>query len=746
MNENKGEKKETKKEKAKKKETNNKHFPLNARIKIINFDDEPELNGHIGRVKSKTRKAGYVKIVLQNRKETMRIPAECLELCPLPMSVIGEQAREYIAARVRMISACDEDQKSTDVSSIEKVGFNRSKRSSQMKGTEGGACTSSLLKILYDHHQNNSSPKKDLSFGDIVKDMRKTLHSRGYQQTPQLSSSRPMHLTTPWEFVPTKNFSGNRRALIIGIRYMGMPWELPGTHNDCFNMISFLKRFHGFQDKDFTILMDDHTHTPPTRANILKAFRKFASECQPHDAAYFHFSGHGGSVPDESGDETDGMDETLHPLDHLQAGEILDDEVYEEFILHLRDGVTLNAVVDSCHSGSVFDLPFELFGPGKGLDKDFSAVRFPHMEVAREYRRTLSLQKTKKKHLPINARIKIVNFDEEPSLNGFIGFVRSKPKKSSGRIKILFPTTTETMKIPQQCVKLFPLPMNELTKQAREYLSARVHLISASEDDTQLAPGVNEQSKSQAEGVEGGACTSAFLNILYDHENTNPDGVLKFGSIMKNMKQILVSRGQQQQPQLSSSRPVQLTAPWEFVPSKNFSGNRRALIIGVRYKGAPWELTNSHRDCNNMMKYLKRCHGFKENDFTILMDDDKHTPPTRANMLKAFRKFAFECRPNDAVYFHFAGHGGSVPDEGGDETDGMDETMYPMDYLTAGEILDDEVYEDFILHICSGVTLNAVVDSCHSGSVFDLPFELFSPGKGLDQDFSAVHFPHMEIA
>ena len=60
--------------------------------------------------------------------------------------------------------------------------------------------------------------------------------------------------------------------------------------------------------------------------------------------------------------------------------------------------------------------------------------------------------------------------------------------------------------------------------------------------------------------------------------------------------------------------------------------------------------------------------------------------------------------------------------------------------------MDDEVYEEFILQICGGVTLNAVVDSCHSGSVFDLPFELFRAGKGLDEDFSAVHFPHMEIA
>ncbi|CAJ1957510.1 unnamed protein product [Cylindrotheca closterium] len=349
----------------------------------------------------------------------------------------------------------------------------------------------------------------------------------------------------------------------------------------------------------------------------------------------------------------------------------------------------------------------------------------------------------KKKKFAINARVKIVDFDEEPELNGFTAFVRSKPKKSSGRIKVIFPNTTETVKVPVECLELFPAPMSELTQHAREYLSASVNLISASEDATPL----DQSNRSNStEGVEGGACTAAFLSILYDHQNINPDGVLSFGRIMKNMKQILESRGQQQQPQLSSSRPVQLATPWEFVPSQNFSGNRRALIIGIRYKGAPWELPNSHGDCDNMMKYLKRAHGFEDNDFTILMDDDEHTPPTRANLLKAFGKFASECRPNDAVYFHFSGHGGTIPDESGDETDGMDETMYPMDYLDAGEIVDDEVFEEFILQICAGVTLNAVVDSAHSGSVFDLPFELLTAGKGLDEDFSAVHFPHMEIA
>jgi len=347
-----------------------------------------------------------------------------------------------------------------------------------------------------------------------------------------------------------------------------------------------------------------------------------------------------------------------------------------------------------------------------------------------------------KKKFTLNARIKIVDFDEEPELNGFIGFVRSKPKKSSGRIKIVFPNTTETMKIPPECLELCPVPMEFLQQQAREYLSAQVNLIAASEDDDES---IFNKSDSKNPS-EGGACTTAFLNILYDHQNTNPDSPLPFGRIIKNMKQILESRGHQHRPQFSSSRPVENTTPWEFVPTKNFSGNRRALIIGVRYKGAPWELPNSHNDCKNMMNYLKRFHGFQDSDFTILMDDDEHTPPTRQNILKAFRRFASECRPNDAVYFHFSGHGGSVEDESGDETDGMDETLYPMDYLDAGEIVDDEIFEDFIMHICRGVVLNAVVDSYHAGSVFDLPFELLGPGKGLDGDYSAVHFPHMDIA
>jgi hypothetical protein len=38
------------------------------------------------------------------------------------------------------------------------------------------------------------------------------------------------------------------------------------------------------------------------------------------------------------------------------------------------------------------------------------------------------------------------------------------------------------------------------------------------------------------------------------------------------------------------------------------------------------------------------------------------------------------------------GHGGQTPDLDGDEEDGYDEVIYPVDFRTAGHIVDDEMH------------------------------------------------------
>lgn len=48
-----------------------------------------------------------------------------------------------------------------------------------------------------------------------------------------------------------------------------------------------------------------------------------------------------------------------------------------------------------------------------------------------------------------------------------------------------------------------------------------------------------------------------------------------------------------------------------------------------------------------------------------------------------------DARPGDSLFFHYSGHGGQAADLDGDEDDGFDETILPLDFKTAGEIIDD---------------------------------------------------------
>lgn len=80
--------------------------------------------------------------------------------------------------------------------------------------------------------------------------------------------------------------------------------------------------------------------------------------CQSGDSLLFHFSGHGSRQRNYNGDELDGYDETLCPLDFEAEGMIIDDEINATIVRPLPYGVRLHAVIDSCHSGTVLDLPF----------------------------------------------------------------------------------------------------------------------------------------------------------------------------------------------------------------------------------------------------------------------------------------------------------------------------------------------------------------------------------------------------
>jgi hypothetical protein len=66
------------------------------------------------------------------------------------------------------------------------------------------------------------------------------------------------------------------------------------------------------------------------------------------------------------------------------------------------------------------------------------------------------------------------------------------------------------------------------------------------------------------------------------------------------------------------------------------------------------------------------------------------------------------------------GHGGKLRDDDGDEKDGYDETMVPLDYESAGQIRDDDLFNTLVGPMPKGVTMTVVMDCCHSGTVLDL--------------------------
>ncbi|KAK2767150.1 Ca(2+)-dependent cysteine protease [Onygenales sp. PD_12] len=156
------------------------------------------------------------------------------------------------------------------------------------------------------------------------------------------------------------NCTGKRKALLIGINYFGQRGQLRGCINDVKNMSTYLNQNFGYAREDMVILTDDQQNpmSQPSKANILRAMHWLVKDARPNDSLFFHYSGHGGQTKDLDGDEDDGNDEVIYPVDFRQAGHIVDDEMHRIMVKSLLPGVRLTAIFDSCHSGSALDLPY----------------------------------------------------------------------------------------------------------------------------------------------------------------------------------------------------------------------------------------------------------------------------------------------------------------------------------------------------------------------------------------------------
>ncbi len=122
--------------------------------------------------------------------------------------------------------------------------------------------------------------------------------------------------------------------------YSGWDGPLAACEFDA-NDMAAIARAQGFAP---TVLLTKKA----TRNAVLGAMRDAAKKLGDGGFFFLSYSGHGGQVPDVSGDEDDKKDETWC----LYDGQLIDDELYYE-LSRFGAGVRVLVLSDSCHSGTV---------------------------------------------------------------------------------------------------------------------------------------------------------------------------------------------------------------------------------------------------------------------------------------------------------------------------------------------------------------------------------------------------------
>lgn len=152
--------------------------------------------------------------------------------------------------------------------------------------------------------------------------------------------------------------------------------------------------------------------------------------------------------------------------------------------------------------------------------------------------------------------------------------------------------------------------------------------------------------------------------------------------------------------------------------------NKRALLVGIsdyqcvnKYGG--WNNIHGKNDIDMLYPTLKKCGA----SVSCLYNKGA----TKTGITKALNVLISQCKKGDIVYLHFSTHGQPFEDESGDEDDGWDESIVPVDapieytkgkYEGENHLIDDELH-----NYCSRIRkvigkdgmLYVVIDACHAG-------------------------------
>ena len=157
-----------------------------------------------------------------------------------------------------------------------------------------------------------------------------------------------------------------------------------------------------------------------------------------------------------------------------------------------------------------------------------------------------------------------------------------------------------------------------------------------------------------------------------------------------------------------------------ITPSKK----KFAVLIGINYTGTSSQLNGCINDANHLKTFLMDKCGYLSENIMMLTDDTPNSRPTKQNIINSFTTLVNKAKNEQftELWLSYSGHGSYVTDTNGDEADKQDEVLCPIDYATAGMIVDDYIYANLVAKLPSTACLFSLIDSCHSGTVLDLPY------------------------
>lgn len=309
------------------------------------------------------------------------------------------------------------------------------------------------------------------------------------------------------------SLTGKKRALLIGINYIGQKGELRGCINDVIKIKEYLigQGFHEGEDNMLILTEQEDGPDWPTRERMVEGMQWLVDGAASGDNLFFHYSGHGTRVADTSGDEKDGFDEALVPFDYNTAGVLIDDDVNRLICDPLPNGARLTIIMDCCHSGSACDLPYGFMANKKNTMNWRDKI--PEMILKGNWQELLTVDGLK------NALAEFTS-TSEPQGQGAPGFRQL------------------THNLTPASVVMFSGCKDDQT-------SADVFDISSFELPEECGP-----------GGAGGACTTAFLQAMH----AQPE--ICFIDLLEQMRKILEEKNFTQVPMLSSSKIIPLGSPF----------------------------------------------------------------------------------------------------------------------------------------------------------------------------------------